>query len=302
MAEKVNGYVACYLCKKKKAMVNKMYSNMLGLIDNSDKRVYTCKDCGHKFIYPYFDDDTLSQIYANAYFTGNYDELSLNLLKEPEVSHEQTQRLQELKISKFNNTLDLISRYTENQKSIFDIGAATGEFLYLASKRGLLVDGLEPSEYAARIAKEKYGFTFHNCKLEDFRANHQYDIITMNHVFEHFVDPHIVLKVIYNLVSKGGIVYLEIPFQFNFPQVMKYILLHKKDNFNIYSIHHPNFYSPKTLIKLFNMNGFDNLYISLFNKDVYKQGNFITKMKGYAWQIMACFDHGSYIEAVFQKN
>ena len=69
--------------------------------------------------------------------------------------------------------------------SILDIGAGTGDFLSVAKKDGWQTIGVEPSDRAKAIAKNKgVSFIEQTSELE----NHSFDVISMWHVLEHVPD------------------------------------------------------------------------------------------------------------------
>jgi 2-polyprenyl-3-methyl-5-hydroxy-6-metoxy-1,4-benzoquinol methylase len=127
-----------------------------------------------------------------------------------------------------------------------------GLFLSKARQRGLEVTGIELSEAASKKARQEYGFVFQHEKMEDFNPHRQFDIVHLNHVLEHLADPHRAVKVICEFLEPGGVVYIEVPMQLNVYDRVKYRILKRGWKFDcINSIHHPVFYSPRTLRQLF---------------------------------------------------
>lgn len=89
---------------------------------------------------------------------------------------------------------------------LIDIGCAAGEKLALLREK-LRVDtiGVEPSAYAARQARERYGLnvvegTFPNPAIAPGSA----DFVQVNHVIEHDPDPVGLLNGIYEALKPGG--------------------------------------------------------------------------------------------------
>jgi 2-polyprenyl-3-methyl-5-hydroxy-6-metoxy-1,4-benzoquinol methylase len=183
-----------------------------------------------------------------------------------------------------------------------DIGAATGEFLSVAREYDLSVSGIEISSHAAARAKEKFRFIFHETSIVDYLGMETYDLIHMNHVFEHFRSPHKVLERIDSLLQTGGLVYVEVPFQFNLFEVMKYQVTGKKKDFDVFSLHHPIFYRPTTLRKVFDDHGFNCRSMKVFNWSRYPANGLICQIKRAAWFAASLAGQGIMIEAIFDKK
>lgn len=96
---------------------------------------------------------------------------------------------------------------------ILDIGCAKGEFLNTLSN--------SYKKYGVEINNDGYSFvkkhyphiTIYNQKIDskEFDTNQSFDIIVMWHVLEHINNPNTFLKALYKLLSKDGILVLEIP-------------------------------------------------------------------------------------------
>ena len=121
-----------------------------------------------------------------------------------------------------------------NAKNILDIGAATGKFLSIAREYKLDVFGVEYSSYASQEAKDKYGFNFFVGDLENFQSDEKFDLIHLNHVFEHLVNPNASIRKIDSLLSDDGIIYIEVPFQFNIVERIKYKLFNSHKKFDVF--------------------------------------------------------------------
>lgn len=92
--------------------------------------------------------------------------------------------------------------------NILDIGAGTGDFLKCALNDGWSVTGIEPSEKAKQIGKQK-GITYHS-QLSDF-PNNSFDIITMWHVLEHVPDLDNQIKELKRLIKPTGTILVAVP-------------------------------------------------------------------------------------------
>jgi 2-polyprenyl-3-methyl-5-hydroxy-6-metoxy-1,4-benzoquinol methylase len=161
---------------------------------------------------------------------------------------------------------------------LLDIGAGTGDFLIEAKKRGWITTGIEPSDKAKSIAKQK-GVVF----SEGLSAiqNHSQDVITMWHVLEHVPDVEAQIKELKRILKPDGVLIVAVP-NFN-----SYDAKHYGAYWAAYDVPRHLWHFSKTaikklfaaekmdLIKIAPMK-FDSFYVSLLSEK-YKTGkmNFI---------------------------
>jgi SAM-dependent methyltransferase len=248
------------------------------------------------YLYPYYLQSQLSELYGRSYFTADsQDNEMLGVPVSVQVYDYPLRR------KKFEETIAELMALRKNAKNILDIGAATGDFLNSAKKFNLDVVGIELSEYAAAEAKKKYGLDLIAMDIADYKSPEAFDLIHLNHVFEHFINPNPVINKIHNLTKIGGLVYIEVPFQFNIVELLKLKLLGKKNDFNMFSIHHPIFYRPKILIDIFNRAGFRCVSINVFRWSRYPANNIPSYIKKMFWMFASLLGQGTQIEAIFER-
>lgn len=149
------------------------------------KEIYQCKNCGLGMTKNLF-----SQV-------GNYHR------DETYVSE------QELFKNIFQKRVKIISNFKKSGK-VLEIGCSIGMMLKLLQDRGFSVSGVEMSVGAAKIAKGK-GISVLIDKFEDIKFKESFDIIILNHTLEHLENPREIIKKCFNLLSKGGIIYIDVP-------------------------------------------------------------------------------------------
>ncbi len=277
-----------------------VYSAILNLPGNIESDVLSCIACGAYFLWPYISDALISKLYEKSYFTGVSENVDSCPIPGSGIDYES--EYASARIDKFRTTLKMLLTYVPGARNILDIGAATGEFLSIAREHGLSVSGIELSSYASGKAKDKYGFDFHQVGIEDYHGNEKYDLIHMNHVFEHFVSPHTVLERINSLLSPVGMVYVEVPFQFSLFEVIKYLFTRQRKSFDLFSVHHPVFYRPRTLRKLFNAYGFNCRKIRIFDWSRYPAVGLEGCLKRLMWLAASLVGQGIMIEAFFDRG
>jgi 2-polyprenyl-3-methyl-5-hydroxy-6-metoxy-1,4-benzoquinol methylase len=106
------------------------------------------------------------------------------------------------------NKLNLINSYQPSKGLILDIGAGTGDFLSVAKNDGWKTVGVEPSDKAKAIAKNKgVSFVEKTSELED----NTFDVISMWHVLEHVPNLDEQIKELKRLLKPSGTLIVAVP-------------------------------------------------------------------------------------------
>ena len=106
------------------------------------------------------------------------------------------------------NKLNLINELQPSKGRILDIGAGTGDFLSVAKENGWQTIGVEPSEKAKGIAKNK-GVSF--VEQTSILENHSFDVISMWHVLEHVPNLDNQIKELKRLLKPNGTLIIAVP-------------------------------------------------------------------------------------------
>lgn len=107
--------------------------------------------------------------------------------------------------------LRLIQKHATG-KSLLDIGSGSGYFIHYMKQSGLQVAGVEISEKAVALCKEKFGIQAYS--PEQFLANEipdQFDIATMWHVFEHVYSYDAYFAMLHKKLSANGTLIIAMP-------------------------------------------------------------------------------------------
>lgn len=130
---------------------------------------------------------------------------------------------------------------------VLDIGASSGEFTYAMTRAGLAATGIEPNQGYAAFARRAYSVDIINAPLEEVDlADSSFDLITLNHVFEHLVDPLKSLTTIRRWLKPNGVLFIEVP---NLAGVRKQVI-------NTFHYAHIWNFTPETLIAVLHKAGF----------------------------------------------
>jgi SAM-dependent methyltransferase len=107
--------------------------------------------------------------------------------------------------------VEIITRWAGSTGRILDVGCGSGEFLARAAAAGWTVQGVEPMDESAEVARRR-GVPVVTGMLEDagLPVDH-FDVVVANHVLEHMVDPVAFLRSVQRWVRPAGIVVIEVP-------------------------------------------------------------------------------------------
>ncbi len=99
-----------------------------------------------------------------------------------------------------------------DRKGVLDIGAGSGEFLFVAQSLGHEAQGIEPNVGYAAYCRDDLGLAVSTGALEDLEKNDAvFDFIRLNHVLEHMRDPVEALERAARHLAPGGVIYIEVP-------------------------------------------------------------------------------------------
>lgn len=244
----------CIICAASVAQNDQRFADNLGL--TADYGVKRCAGCGLRWLSPRPTERVYRLLYRDEYL-------------DTDSSVEQYDKLADERRPYFRNRIRTIEQMADAcHLDILEIGAATGEFVYEAKRRGHCALGLELSEYARSEARKKYDVELVDQPLESL-AGGGFDVIHMNHVFEHILSPAECLDNCGRLLKSNGLLVLEVPQQFDndLDRLKKILRMNRTPSFNAYSLHHAYFYTPESLQKLLEKHGYRILRMRTANSD-----------------------------------
>lgn len=229
-----------------------------------------CNECGFLFCDLRFNDTQIKNLY-----TGYRGRAYNNLRDKYEPGYSKQNSKMKKGISYISEREDFIEKFLRKKSllNILDWGGNDGKntpfnninnnvFLY------------DPSEIELKIKNKIHRVD------KNTVSNYKYDLITCNHVLEHIPFPKDTLKLFSKVLKKNGIVYIEVPCE----KIIETSLpLNPDPSKKKYWHEHINFFSEKSLIKLFISSGFDVVDIAI--SKTYAEGNFdsfwkiVTKLK-----------------------
>ncbi len=187
----------CFVCGKN---TNFISLKKLGYCEANN---YLCKKCGLVFI-PRESKSTHVYYKKDGYFKKS-PALSV---RKAFVSRSMLMNLGERQIKKSL----AVKNVDFSSKRVLDVGCAYGENLYyLQKKYKSNVLGLEPSSEASSLGEYMFHVKIMPLLLEELKINKKFDIIICNHTLEHVDDPDSFMERVKKLLTKDGLLYLEVP-------------------------------------------------------------------------------------------
>ena len=108
--------------------------------------------------------------------------------------------------------LERIERFASPPGRLLDLGCWVGYLVAVAGERGWSAEGVEPSEFASRFAREELGLNVQTSDLFDAELDPGvFRVVFLGDVIEHLLEPVSALERIRELLEPGGIIALALP-------------------------------------------------------------------------------------------
>ncbi|MGI9539752.1 MAG: class I SAM-dependent methyltransferase [Miltoncostaeaceae bacterium] len=168
--------------------------------------VLRCEVCEHYTSAPPLDPEAL---YRDAYVDATYG---------AETMRSTFDRIMGLPFARSDNrhrvkrVVGFADRHLRRpSRRALDIGSGLAVFPAALASAGWSCRALDPDPRAARQARELAGVEAVCADLADVDPEPVFDLVTLNKVLEHVVDPVAMLNRAARFLAPGGIVYIEVP-------------------------------------------------------------------------------------------
>lgn len=206
-------------------------------------KYYRCKRCSLVYMNP-----RLNNIATAAFYNSNVNEI-YNEMKFDVVS--ESTRMDN-RINSENIKIIKAAQKSGKNGNLLEIGCAKGYFLKQAKEAGYRVWGLELNKKNCAYAADILGNTITNKELFDAKFNSEmFDVVYMRDVIEHIPNPGAVMGEINRILKPGGIVFID---THNIDSLINLVVREK--HVVIFGFEHPVHWSPKSIVKLFDISGF----------------------------------------------
>ena len=203
----------CTFCKGKSFSIRFEYDSppngetKFELKNQDYKRGYfSCNFCGHWFLEHEFD---MKNFYSKEYMNSTYsDKISeifekiISMPSEKSDNYGRIKRIKEFKEVIFPNkkTVDLL-----------DVGSGLGVFSYSVKNIGWNCTAIDPDERSIAHIKKRIGIQTIHGEFTKVKNTNKYNVITLNKVLEHVIDPTAMLIKVKNNLHNDGFIYVEVP-------------------------------------------------------------------------------------------
>ncbi|MDD3065330.1 MAG: class I SAM-dependent methyltransferase [Endomicrobiaceae bacterium] len=196
----------------------------IAVVGNSN--LFLCPACLVEFLLPQITLDETRKMY-NEYY------------KDFEINNSQ---ISNLKKQTFLQYIRCLKKY-KSGGNILDIGTCSGFLLEVAMNEGFNVFGIELSEYAGKIAENKFGSDkIHTGTIQTANFEKTYfDLITICDVLEHVQNPVETLKLACKLLKKDGYIMVVTP---DYRSIVSYVVRATRQK---YKFEHLYYFNIKTI-------------------------------------------------------
>lgn len=238
----------CSLCLAKNNFITRFRLSKFDIIE--------CKKCHLLTRSVIYHKQELEKLYSKKYFSElQKDYFSAGIFQDFDSS---------LRVKDFRERLDKISQTSGLlRRRLLDIGAGTGIFLKVAKDQGWKVEGVEISQFACRIAKEKFHINLFQGELKNAGLMEKsFDVITAWDVIEHLESPRDLVTKVKKLLKPGGFLVLQTTtadsLLFLLAEMLYKLTLGKIRILAemAYPVHHANHFDRKNIVKLLKSQGF----------------------------------------------
>jgi SAM-dependent methyltransferase len=187
--------VPCDLCG---ANDSKLLMEKQGVVFDHVFRIVGCRRCGHVYVNPRLDDETIEALYDEAYYSGHGFDRTIDYSRCLDGALlAQTYRDERRTLEEAVDSLE--------GRSLLDIGCGAGNFVRAMRLAGADAVGFDTSEHARRLCSA-YGAPLIATSLDELRKqDRKYDIVTAIEVIEHTTSPSEFLAAIQLYVKPGGV-------------------------------------------------------------------------------------------------
>jgi 2-polyprenyl-3-methyl-5-hydroxy-6-metoxy-1,4-benzoquinol methylase len=155
-----------------------------------------------------------------------------------------------------NGRSEMLQFIPKSAKNILEIGCGSGAFLMQLKENGFQnVSGIELNKTAAQSAIEK-GLNVYSGPIEDFTEElkkSQFDVIVLNDVIEHILDPWDILNHLRDILSPNGSLVCSIP-NVRFIGNLRHLLIEKDWKYEAEGVldqTHLRFFTKKSIFRTF---------------------------------------------------
>ncbi|MHC2995794.1 MAG: class I SAM-dependent methyltransferase [Candidatus Atribacteria bacterium] len=217
--------IDCFLCQKRGALLYEQQRDRL-FSAPGDWNFFQCHNCGLVWLNPQPIPDEIEKLYTTYYTHGPETTSLYSRLRDAVLLTEvRGNHLLEGIVWRFlgiilysippiRSAAHVATMHLGRMKKgrLLDVGCGGGRFLKLMWNVGWKVQGLELDKQAAESTSRRLDMPVHVGTVEqaDFGESF-FDVITINHVIEHLIDPIATLQACRRILTTGGRIVIVTP-------------------------------------------------------------------------------------------
>jgi 2-polyprenyl-3-methyl-5-hydroxy-6-metoxy-1,4-benzoquinol methylase/O-antigen/teichoic acid export membrane protein len=185
------------------------YPGYPGYQDGTRFDIYRCPGCDARFIdSPHIRANLYNSIYSRSEIIGydRYARYASRVLEERKPLHF---------LASQEAGYHVVYRHLRNKSglAVLDAGCGYGYLTYALRRHGFEAFGVDVSETAVGVARNRFGDYFYHSDIETFAERHtrRYDTIVAFELIEHLTDPLACLRQLLRLLAPGGVLLLTTP-------------------------------------------------------------------------------------------
>ncbi|MCD4771252.1 class I SAM-dependent methyltransferase [archaeon] len=169
-------------------------------------RLYKCEGCGLISLDPQPSNLTLDKHYPSENYYSLKDSSESNVRKLAYKSYNRKSNILIKLLRPFFRSTKIVE-----EGNLLDIGCGAGTFLKSMKNLNMNVCGIEPSSYNKEVARKNKLEIFNGTLFQAKYKDELFDVVTMNHVFEHVRNPTETIVEISRIMKKGGHLIIGVP-------------------------------------------------------------------------------------------
>ncbi|MGK0466313.1 class I SAM-dependent methyltransferase [Clostridium sp.] len=259
-----------------------------------------CRKCSHCYVMYRPEKQQLEKFYIeNKGYQSTYmDKKSLST------------RINQVVIPKAEYVIEQYEKlYGKKPKSILDVGAGSGHFVYACRQKGIKAEGIEISKFGRQFCKENFDIELYDKDFtECYNEFNNYDIVTFWGVIEHVPNPMQMLSAAKKITSgRKTLIAIEVPRWESFGSAIQNVATDSIVR-HLDPLGHINFFTDESLATAFIKSGIDISSAWYFGMDIFELINqfsylndnedFINKIKKYIPNLQETIDESRLSDAM----